>query len=303
MRIGTDALSFARLGALMGDRSVLDDRADSNESKRSAARLLRGLSSPDPGPAWVEFLEIYAPLIMSVVREFEYEQDRATDCFLYVCEQLNDGGFRRLLKFNTAGRACFRTWLGTVVFNLCVDWHRREYGRVTLLPAIAALPAFDQSVYRLVIEQGMGKESCFQSLRADFPDLTRDLVANAVIRVYSLLTERQRWQIRVNNRRRAKAQRPSPTERLDQLPDPAIGPEAEAERQQQLDALNRALARLPADQRLLLRLRYQEGLTLKQIARLKHSGDTNRAWREIQAATAALIRVLEREGVAKKRKN
>jgi hypothetical protein len=60
------------------------------------------------------------------------------------------------------------------------------------LPAISALPAFDQAVYRMVIEQGMDKEACFQSLKADFPDLTRELLAKAAARVYSLLTPRQR---------------------------------------------------------------------------------------------------------------
>ena len=140
---------------------------DHSDDKRATADLLRRLSSADAGPAWVEFLEHYASLIMSVASQFEYEQDRINECFLYACEQLNDDGFRRLLKFNTAGKAQFHTWLGAVVFNLCVDWHRREYGRATLLPAIAALPAFDQSVYRMVIEQGMDKEASYQALRAD----------------------------------------------------------------------------------------------------------------------------------------
>lgn len=240
---------------------------------------------------------------MNVVQQFEYEQDQVADCFLYACEQLSDDGFRRLQKFNTVGRARFRTWLGTVVFNLCVDWHRREYGRATLLPAIAALPAFDQSVYRLVIEQGMDKETCFQTLKADFPDLTRELVRKAVVRVYSLLTPRQRWQICVANRRRAKARAAFAEERLDYLPDPAIGPEVEAQRRQQIETLNSALAQLPTSQRLLVRLRYQEGLTLKQIARLKYRDDVNHTWRQIQAATAALVHLVAGAGPAKERKN
>jgi len=178
---------------------VTDDHPD---SKRSTADLLRRLRSADAGAAWIEFLDGYASLIMHIAAQFEHEQDRINECFLYACEQLNDDGFRRLLKFNTAGKAQFRTWLGAVVFNLCVDWHRREYGRATLLPAIAALPAFDQMVYQMVIEQGMDKEASYQALRADFPDLTRELVTNAVARVYSLLTPRQRWQISVRNRGR-----------------------------------------------------------------------------------------------------
>lgn len=264
-----------------------------SDSKRATANLLRKLSSADAGAAWVEFLERYAPLIMSVASQFEYEQDRINECFLYACAQLNDNGFRRLLKFNTTGKAAFRTWLGSVVFNLCVDWHRREYGRATLLPAISALPAFDQSVYRMVIEQGMGKETCFQSLKADFPDLTRELVAKAVARVYSLLTPRQRWQISVRNRGGRRAWGIVPSERFEQLPDPEMGPEVEAQKAQELEVLQSALSRIPANQRLLLRLRFQEGLSLRKIAQLKYQGDINVTWRHIQAALDALFQQIE----------
>lgn len=273
------------------------------DSKKSTANLMRRLSSTDAGTAWVEFLELYAPLIMSAAGQFEYERDRANECFLYVCEQLNDDAFRRLLKFDTAGEARFRTWLGSVVFNLCVDWHRREYGRATLLPAIAALPTFDQAVYRLVVEQEVDKETCFQALRADFPDLTRGLVANAVVRVYSLLTPRQRWQITVRNHGRRGARDESTRSSVERLPDPAVGPEGAVELQQELETLQAALSQLPTEQRLLLRMRFQEGLTLKKIAQLKYHGDTNNAWRQIEAATRALHRVVSSQADAEKRKN
>jgi len=279
---------------------VTDDRFD---DRGNTASLLRRLSSADAGPAWIEFLELYASLIMGIASQFEYEQERIHECFLYVCEQLNDAGFRRLLKFDTTGKAAFRTWLGSVVFNLCVDWHRREYGRVTLLPAISALPAFDQSVYRMVIEQGMDKETCFQSLRADFPDLTRELIVRAVARVYALITPQQRWQIAVRNRRRKKAHGSSPQKRLEALPDPAMGPDLEAQKRQSLETLQQALSLLPANQRLVLRLRFQEGLTLKKIAQLKYHGDVNLTWRKIQTAKEALLQAMHRAGAEKKRKN
>jgi len=271
--------------------------------KSTIANLLRRLSSADAGAAWVEFLELHAPLIISTASQFEYEQDRVHECFLYVCEQLNDAGFRRLLKFDTTGTATFRTWLGSVVFNLCVDWHRREYGRATLLPAISALPAFDQSVYRMVIEQGMDKETCFQALRADFPDLTRELIARAVARVWSLLTPRQRWQIGVRNRGRRQVYGSARQESLEWLPDPAPGPDLEAEKRQQLESLQEAMSGLPARQRLLLRLRFQEGLTLKKIAQLKFHGDVNVTWRHIQAATEALFQHFRQASAAEERKN
>jgi RNA polymerase sigma factor (sigma-70 family) len=186
-----------------------------------------------------------------------------------------------------------------VVFNLCVDWHRQEFGRVTLLPAISALPEFDQSVYRLIIEQGLNKEVCFQTMRANFPDLTRELVANALGRAYCLLTPRQRWQINVRNQRRRQDPLQGQPERL---PEPAPGPELEAQAAQELEFLQEALAQLPSKQRLLLRLRFQEGLGLKKIAQLQQLGDTNRAWRHIQTAMASLSNQLNKEKPLRNRK-
>lgn len=279
------------------------DQYTQRDPGKAISKLLGNLSSADAGSAWVEFLDLYAPLIMKTAGQFVYEQDRINDCFLYVCDQLNDDGFRRLLKFNTRGKAKFSTWLGTVVFNLCVDWHRREFGRATLTPAISALPAFDQSIYRLVIEQGMDKEAAYQVLLADFPDLTRDLVAKAVCRVFSLLTPRQRWQIGVRQHGRKRTWTDARRDQLEYLPDPVPGPEAQEQTDQELELLQRALALLPARQRLLLRLRFEQGLSLAKISELQHIGDTNRAWRYLQEAMKALSAQLQENNPTVKQKN
>jgi len=250
----------------------------------------------------VEFLDRYSALIMNSATQFVYQHDRVNECFLYVCEKLSDDDFRRLLKFNPAGKARFKTWLGSVVFNLCVDWHRREFGRAALLPAITALPEFDQSVFHLVIEQGMDKETCFQMLRADFPDLTRELVAKAASRIFSLLTPRQRWQLAIRSQGRLAPVRNGGRDSIESLSNPGFTPEAEAQSRQELAMLKRAIAQLPAGQRLLLRLRFQEGLSLKSIAKLQHLGDANRAWRLIQDATAAVFDHIHYEESEKNRK-
>jgi len=274
-----------------------------SDNEISVTDLLQALNSVDPGPAWAKFLDRYSTLIMKTARQFEYSQDRSTDCYLFVCEQLSDQGFRRLLKFDTGGTAKFKTWLGAVVFNLCVDWHRRQFGRATLLPAISALPAFDQAVYRLVIEQGMGKESSFQALRADVPDLTRELIESSVVRIYSLLTPQQRWQVSARARRRQLARGKTLNARLESLPDPSSGPEDQAQLQQQLEVIEEAMTRLPARQRLLLRLRFQEGVSLAKMTELTGLGDTNRTWRHVRAALDALSREIRSMNHSEMRKN
>lgn len=248
-------------------------------------------------------MDRFSPLILDTASQFEYEQDRAEECFLYVCGQLCDDGFRRLLRFNTRGRAKFRTWLTSVVFNLCVDWHRREYGRVRMLPAIAALPAFDQAVYRLAVDQGMSKESCYQVLRVDFPDIDRRAIDRSLGRVYSILTPRQHWQMSVRSRRRKQRHGNDPPTAVERLPDQGPGPEGHAEQKQELEALRAALSGLPSKQRLLIQLRFQEGLSLEKIAQLQQLGDSSRAWRHIQSAIEALSRQLSENQAGVRRKN
>lgn len=278
------------------------DSGNKGSTRTPAADILRRLASADAGTAWVEFIDRYSPLIMKIAGRFEYRQGRARDCYLFVCERLCDDSFRRLLRFNPEGGSRFRTWLTTVVFNLCVDWHRREYGRATLLPAVTALPAFDQTIYRLVVENGMDKESAFQTLREDYPDLTRDVVRKSVVRVCSVLTPRQRWQITVrHHRRRSAAGRHART--ADSLPHPAAGPEGELQKQQDLETLRTAMDCLSSQQRLVLHLRFQEGLSLQKIAELMQLGDSNRAWRQVQAALKTVFRAMQEKNSPEARKN
>jgi RNA polymerase sigma factor (sigma-70 family) len=228
-------------------------------------------------------MDRYAPLIMHAVQQFEYQNERANDCFLHVCEQLCVERFQRLLKFNTDGPASFSTWLGAVVFNLCVDWHRAEYGRVQMLPAVGALPAFDQALYHLQFEQGLGRQDCYRTLRQEFPGLTQAQFADAAARVHSVLTPRQRWRLTVKRWRRQGA-----LEDIDNLVADAASPAETVASAQNAAQLRAALAALEPEDRLILHLRFTEGLTLKQLAAAMNLGDLNRADRQLRAALAAL---------------
>lgn len=268
-----------------------DKRTGKPLSEKSDASLLSQLKTPDAGTAWTEILKRYASLIMKTASQFEYQQDRKNECFLFVCEKLSEDRFKRLLKFNSGRSASFRTWLITVVFNLCIDWHRKEFGRAYLLPAISALPSFDQLVYRYSFERGMTGEDCLQALSTEFPDVTRKQLSQAISRVHTVLTPRQRWQIGVRHRRKQRSgdlRGDSRVLDIDQIRTPTEDPAKMAQKQQELEALKTALANLSARQNLLLHLRFHAGLTLDQVAQFVHLGDSARAWRHIEKALKAL---------------
>lgn len=271
----------------------------------------RGTSKTDDGPigdlldllatdqaerAWNEFLSRFSSLIFRVARQYESDEERASDCFLYACGQLSDNSFRRLRSFRPEGRAQFRTWLTSVVTNLCIDWRRKLHGRYRPTAAVARLPDLDQLVYRLIYVRGMTREQCLRVLLPKFPNLTDLRISEINGRLFSMQTSRQRWQMSTRTRGSIsldEASNPDQDDAPIQPVDPAPGPEALIQADQERSRVEAAMARLQPRERLLLRLRFQQDLTLEEVARLTRIPDPYRAHREIQAALAALAQFLE----------
>ena len=272
----------------------------------SVTRLVERLSSSAAGEAWAGFLQEYTPLIRHVVRCHEHDPAQAEESFHYVCDALSDDGFRRLRNFSPEGPARFRTWLTAVVANLCRDWRRRQRGRVRPFRALAQLPELDQQVYRLMFVQGNSRAACLAELAPRFPGLTDAVVAEISARLFGLLTPHQRWQLSARPHAPVRTRSTSgdgerdPLERVEAA---GPGPEEEAAALQERRQLRAALARLPSEQRLLLRLRYEQGLTLAEVARLTRQPDPFRANRQILSALEALARLMTAPATDPDRKN
>jgi DNA-directed RNA polymerase specialized sigma subunit len=71
------------------------------------------------------------------------------------------------------------------------------------------------------------------------------------------------------------------------------GPEALSAHLQDVERLGTALERLSSSERLLLALRFEQGLTLAEVARIGGLGDPFRARRAIDAALTSLRLSLE----------
>lgn len=272
----------------------------------SVTKWVERLSSDAAGEAWAEFLREYTPLIRHVVRHHEHDPANAEDSFNYVCEALSDDGFRRLRNFRPDGPARFRTWLVAVVANLCRDRRRRQRGRDRPFQAVARLPELDQQVYRLMFVQGNSRAACLAELAPRFPGLTDAVVAEINARLFGLLTPQQRWQLSARPHVPVRCGSRSGTgedDPMDRVEAGGPGPEDEAAMLQERQQLRQALAGLTSGQRLLLRLRYEQGLTLAEVARLTRQPDPFRANRQIQAALEALERLMAASAPSPGRKN
>jgi hypothetical protein len=156
-------------------------------------------------------------------------------------------------------------------------------------------PLLDQAIFLLRFRERLAPEMAFARLQIQFPGLEWRTFAERDARVAASLTSEQQW--------RLAAQYPR-EEPIDPLTDETIlraavasGTEDTPERAL-LDRdlsrrLSRAMRRLAPADRLLLRLRYVEGLTLARVAAAVGLRDAQHADRRIRALLAHLRLDLE----------
>lgn len=257
--------------------------------------FLEQLNSRDPEEAWRLFLNEHSTTILNVVRHIEHDSENVPDCFQFVCERLSADSFRRLRKFRAGGAAVFSTWLRAVVRNLCLDWRRKQFGRHRLFKSISRLSGFDQEVFRHLYERRVSFEETFESLRSSFPNLTHSQLNESSARINRELTTRQR---RLLDAQHSSLINPTnitwgEVDPAHDVQDPAPSPEAQAVFAQRARALRRALAQLPQRERLLIRLRFEQELTLEQVAKLMDLGNAQRVERQLKAVLMQLRKALE----------
>lgn len=256
---------------------------------RTIERILRDLGSPPADDAWAEFLELYAAQIYQVVYHLEPDRDKASDCFQFICEQLIQNRFRRLRAFKIDGAAKFSTWLRAVVRNLCIDWHRKETGRPRAFKSIAKLSAFDQQVFSLLYERGVTLEEGLQLLLSAYPNASEASLTASRERIEAGLTVQQRWLL---NSRTVRSNKSEFMADLDEVApnvlDPRADPEAQAILKERQRHLMRKMKRLSDQDRLLIRFRFEQELTLEQIAKLLNLGNAQRVDRQLKQILAQL---------------
>lgn len=245
------------------------------------APILSALCSEEREPAWCAFLDRYSALIYHVVRGFDRDPDRSGNCFLFICEQLSANHFRRLRKFDLGGRASFSTWFCAVVRNLCLDWHRKENGRHRVFGSIARRSASDQVLFELVFRRGLSAEEAREELRRRGTEMSFAAVEARIGELRRCLSSRQLWLL--------SSGKPTPASVVEddgaypvEPVDPAPDPEALAALRETHQQVSAALAALTDSDRLLIRLRYQEGLTLQQVANLVGLKDAQTADRRLR---------------------
>lgn len=228
-----------------------------------------------PEQAWDRFIERYAEEVLATLRRLGFDHDEAMDRFVYICEKLCEQNFRRLRSIQRTGdRGELTPWVRTVVKNLSVSWAWSVDGRRRLFKSIAELPDLERRVFELYFWGGLSASEVHQQLALEQAlELSLLDVLDALEEVFQHLTTQQRWRLMSQLLRHrdpvpiaAPAGDAPSFEPSSQRPDP----EAVLLRQERDGHVNAAIDGLTARDRLILQLRYDEALTLKEVADIMH---------------------------------
>ena len=250
--------------------------------------ILHCLTCGEADSGWIQFLDSYSARLRIIVRQFENDESHAQECFDFVCAKLSDNGFRRLTAFDPNGRATFRTWLTVVAANLCIDWRRSVYGRFRTPRSIRDLPEIDQVIFDCFYRQGMTRQECLQVLKTSFPNMTDRKISERNAEIHAVLSSKQRWGLSAARHRGI-----SIDQTIESIEGNEKGPEALVQFEQDRELVQKALQRLEPKQRIYLQLRYQQDLTLDEVAQLMGLEDSFHARRKIDAALSALAKAMK----------
>jgi RNA polymerase sigma factor (sigma-70 family) len=231
-----------------------------------------GVEMQGADEAWDRFLADYASLVLQVVHLFTHDEDQVHDCFVFVCERLRQDNLGKLRKFKPGGSASFATWLRAVVRNLCLDWLRTQHGRPRPYRSIKRLSGLEREIFREVHMHGLTESEAFQTVKTLYPSLDWPRFRDCLVRIEKALSPHQSWLLATASPRllslSSSPRNPHGLEKDTEIPDLDHDPEEDTARSEYLDALKHALEHLTKKERLVVRLRFEQQLTLDQIARL-----------------------------------
>jgi RNA polymerase sigma factor (sigma-70 family) len=245
------------------------------------------LSVPNPEQLFLANLEVIDEIVGFLSFRHRLSADEREELSAGVRLKLIENDYAALRNFG--GRSSLRTYLTAVVYRYFLDRRIERWGKWR--PAVEARRNGPVAVLldRLLSREGLSFQEAVETLRTNHgvPDSIE-----ALERMRSLLPQRQPRRF-VGEDHLSDVAREGPVEdalirKLDH--------EAHGDRVQR--ALSAALGQCRADDRLLLKLRFQDGLTVARIARLLDV-DQKPLYRRLEAIITNLRRHLEQHGIDK----
>lgn len=285
----------------MADRPA----GDASPADAVSDAALLALLAERPAEAWQLFLDRHADFVLTELHRLGLGRDAALDGFVYVCEKLAEDDFRRLRTIrHTGAHDDLRPWLRAVVKNLATNWRWSREGRRRLLRAVERLPALEQRVFQLYFWRGMRPSELIEQLGREGGGPPSPIaVFDALETVFAQLSASRLWHLVAGlAQRRAQAQADAPEigRGPSEPASPDGDPEQHALRRETTQRVQRGLQTLAPRTRLALRMRYDDHLSVPEIADIIDLSP-RQVHRLLGDAREHLRRLLGEEGDAEER--
>jgi DNA-directed RNA polymerase specialized sigma24 family protein len=232
-------------------------------------RDLRQRLLEDPRGAWSAFIEEFTPTLLTIIEHAGLRShDEAMEIYVRTCEHLAADDCARLRRHDPA-KGPLAAWLTVVVRRVIVDWVRSRKGRRRVFQSIRDLGPEDRGVFELYYWRGYSPVEIAEltSTGRERPASLAE-VFESLERIERALSERQRAELlSMAARVRQPASLEDDSGRSVDPPDERQDPEFEVRVQQTGELLAAALRELPAEDSLLVSMRYLDGLSQAQVER------------------------------------
>lgn len=248
----------------------------------------------DPESAYGDLLERFSPVLLRMIRRFMRDPDDVMEVYTTICERLRSHDFRALRGFRVDGDLL--PWLSVVAANACRDRMRKR--RATSVPksVLSKLDPFEQLVFKHYYWQRVPHEDISEIISSNESRPCTPLdVTRAITRINNLLSINKRWQLLVAlNANRA-------TLSIEELREAGVFPaatnpsddvDAALRNRERIKRLNIAIDELDSEDRLLILLRFEHGMTAPQIADVMKYENHKCVYTRLRTVVARLRRLL-----------
>lgn len=231
-------------------------------------------------------LDLIHGVIRSVVRRHRLRAEEAADFTSYALLKMIENEYHVLRSFR--GRSSLRTYLVTVVQRQLLDYRIGEWGKWRPSAEARRLGKRAEELDRLLSRDGLPLETAVEILRGRHAETSRD----------ELLAIAERIPVRVRPRREDE-------ESLDGVPadgavdERVVDRERRAALQRMRGSLARVVRELPPQDRLILKMRFLDGFTMREIAEALQL-EARPLYRRVDVCLERLRASLEGQGVTRR---
>ena len=249
-------------------------------------------------PAWHTFIDRYTPLFHSIIRHYVFTEEEIRTLYVLMLERLYK---EKLASYK--GRSALSTWLVLVARNLSLDFVRKNKGRWVTPRTVRKLSKEDRRVFELHFVDGLPLQQVREELGQENgrnPDYAE--VVEALERIYRCVDRRVLRNLSCRSHTESIGLESSQLleflnhvrmqhayETLKTSPEYLL---IEKEARKQAERALGLIRQLSPEEQRLLKLRYQNGHTAKEIAKKLQVRDSRKIYKMFEGCMARLRKML-----------